>query len=268
MNETMPSYRPVTALLRGLDVLAATNGLRGRATVGELHRLTGIDKATIVRMLETLIHAGYVSRDGEQGTYEVTGKALLLCAGYDRHRAVGRLVAPIVRAFRNDVGWPSDVGIYDGDAMLVVETSREAGPMLVNRHPGYRAPLLATSLGRAYAAFCDEAERGAILEAAARHPAPWNDVARNPAGASATFAEIRRLGYATMDQTYCRQEYENRVSSLGVPVLADDGRVLATLNVLYLKTAVSKEAAVATLLPPLKATARRIADEFARHPGV
>lgn len=263
----MPSYQPVSALLRGLDVLAATNGLRGRATVGEIHRLTGIDKATIVRMLETLIHAGYVTRIDDGPAYEVTGKALLLCAGYDRHRAVGRIVAPIVRAFRDQVGWPSDVGILDGDAMLVVETSREAGPMLVNRHPGYRAPILATSLGLAYAAFCDAAEREAILAAVAADAAPWNDLARAPERSAATFEAIRRRGYATMDPAYSRSEYENRITTIGVPVLVG-GRALAALNVLYLKTAVSQETALQTLLPPLQQTATRIAEELARHPGV
>lgn len=264
----MPSYQPVNALLRGLDVLAATNGLRGRATVGEIHRLTGIDKATIVRMLETLIHAGYVTRTDDAGpAYEVTGKALLLCAGYDRHRAVGRIVSPIARAFRDEVGWPSDVGILDGNAMLVVETSREAGPMLVNRHPGYRAPILATSLGLAYTAFCDAAERDAILAAVADDPAPWNDLAREPERAAATFEAIRQRGYATMDPAYSRSEYENRITTLGVPVQSC-GRALAAINVLYLKTAVSQEAALATLLPPLQRTAARIADELARHPGV
>lgn len=62
------------------------------------------------------------------------------------------LVAPIMASFRTEIGWPSDVAIFGRDAMLVVETSRQAGQMLVNRHPGYRAPILATSLGLAYLA--------------------------------------------------------------------------------------------------------------------
>ncbi len=264
----MPSYRPVAALLRGLDVLAAVNGLRGRATVGEIHRLTAVDKATIVRMLETLIHAGYVRRRDDDAAYEVTGKALLLCAGYERHKAVGRLVAPLVRAFRDEVGWPSDIGLYDGDAMIVAETSREAGPMLVNRHPGYRAPLLATSLGRAFWAYCPADLRAEILTTAAQDPAPWNDVARNPGAAETLYQEIRDNGFAAMDPAYSRQEYENRISTLGVPVLGTGGHAVAAINVLYLKTAVSPEAATTGLLPTLRATAAKIARAFAEHPGI
>lgn len=43
----MASYQPVTAVLRGLDVLAATSRLGGRATLAEIHRLTGLDLSLI-----------------------------------------------------------------------------------------------------------------------------------------------------------------------------------------------------------------------------
>ena len=133
--------------------------------------------------------------------------------------------------------------------------------MLVNRHPGYRAPLLASSLGLAYVAHCDEPTRQAILDTQAALPGPWNDVARNPDLARRTFAQIRTRGFAAMHPEYSRLEYDNRVSTVGVPILAGT-RVLAAINVLYLKTALSREQAVAELLPGLKETAGRIARDL------
>jgi IclR family mhp operon transcriptional activator len=254
----MTSYKPVNAVLRGLDVLAAVNKLKGEASVGALHRETGIDKATIVRMLETLAHAGLVRRAGAQGGYEVTGKTLLLSAGYDRHRAVGHVVAPLLARFRAAVGWPSDVAIFDQTAMLVVETSREVGPLLVNRHPGYRAPILATSLGLAYLAFAEAAEREAVLAEARSDPAPWNDLARDTKAAQRAFRQVRVRGYAVMHEAYSRQEYRNQISAIGVPILSD-GRAVAAMNVLYLKNALSAETAAETLVPRLTDCAAQIA---------
>ncbi len=253
----MTSYRPVNAAIRSLDVLAAVNKFKGRASVGEIHRETAIDKATIVRMLETLMHAGYVFRDADQPYYEVTGKTLLLCSGFDRHRAVGRIVAPIMAAFRNDIGWPSDVAIFDRDAMLVVETSREAGPMLVNRHPGYRAPILATSLGLAYLAFADAMEREVVLAREAGDPAAWNNMARDREEAERTFTGIRVRGYATMHPEYSRIEYNRQISTIGVPILID-GTAIAAMNVLFLKSALPVETAISTLLPGLKESAAQV----------
>lgn len=262
----MGSYKPVNAVIRGLDVLAAVNKLKGRATIGELHRETGHDKATIVRMLETLMHAGYVVRDEDQTAYEVTGKSLLLCAGYDRHRAVGRVVAPIIAAFRNRVGWPSDVAVFDRDAMVVVETSRAPGQIIVIRDPGFRAPMLGTSLGLAYLAFTTPEERMAVLDREAETPAPWNAIARDRAKVERFLVGIRAQGYATMHDEFSRIEYRRQISTVGVPILID-GRSVAAMNVLYLKSALTMEEAVASMLAPLKACADEIAAALAAAPG-
>jgi len=258
----MASYKPVNAVLRSLDILAAVSRLQGRATVGELHRETAIDKATIVRMLETLIHAGYVDRDGGRASYEVTGKTLLLSAGYDRQRAVGRVVAPILADFREAIGWPSDLAIFDGDAMLVVETSREAGPLLVNRHPGYRAPILATSLGLAYLAFAEPREREAVLAREGARGDGWNALARDRQRAARTFSRIRAQGFAVMHDDYSRSEYRSLISAVGVPVLAE-GRAIAAMNVLFLKSVVPTKTAAETIVPRLKDCAAKIAGALA-----
>ncbi len=262
----MQSYKPVNALLRGLDVLATVNKRGGAASVGEIHQQTGIDKATIVRMLETLIHAGFIVRDAEKRIYEVTGKTLLLASGYDRHRTVARLVAPIMMQFRAEIGWPSDAAIFDQDAMLIIETSRETGPLHVNRHPGYRAPILATSIGRAYLAFCSNDLRDAVMTKEALDVASWNDIARNSHLAGKIFDGIRRKGYATMDAEYSRLEYDNKISSIGVPIIAN-GKVQASINVIYLKNALTAKKAAETLLLPLQKTAQLMANELALQPN-
>jgi IclR family mhp operon transcriptional activator len=260
----MPSYRPVTATLRGLEVLSATSRLGSRATLAEIHRLTELDKSTILRMLETLEHAGFVVRDDDRRSWQVTGKTLQLSAGYDRHRAVGTIVAPALAAFRTKVGWPSDVALFDHDSMLVVETSSEPGPMFLNRQPGYRAPVLATSIGLSYLAHCPAGEREAFLARVADDPAPWNALARDPNRAEELFAEIRARGYAEMTASYSTREYDGLISSIGVPIMRD-GRVYGAMNTLYLLNALTPARAVAVLLGPLHATADRLAADLARY---
>ena len=112
----MASYKPVTAALRVLEVLDAVSGLQGNATVGKIYREIGIDKATIVRMLETLIHAHYVVRDRDEQTYQITGKSLALSAGFDRGKALGLIVSPLLDNFCHENGWPSLFAIFDQDA--------------------------------------------------------------------------------------------------------------------------------------------------------
>lgn len=258
----MSSYRPVNALLRGLDVLLTINRMQGRVSVGDIHRHTEIDKSTIVRMLETLIHGGYVIRLKDGPHYEVTGKALLLSSGYDRHRMVGNIVSPIMVDFRSEIGWPSDVAIFEHNQMLVVETSREAGPLLVNRYPGYRAPILGTSLGLAYLAFCEPSEREAVLANEASDPALWNDIARNKNVAEEAFAEIRDQGFAMMHPEYSAREYDNKIGTIGVPILGPD-KVLGAINILFLRNVLPADRACDELLEGLQAVAEAISQEMA-----
>ncbi|MBP0443797.1 helix-turn-helix domain-containing protein [Roseomonas sp. SSH11] len=252
----MPSYEPVTALLRGLDVLRAVNRLN-TAGVRDIHRLTGLNQPTIVRMLETLIHAGYVIRHPHQPLYMPTGKTLELSGGYALHRQIGVAAIPVMSRLRQAVGWPSDVGVFDGDAMVVAHTSRGEGRFLFERRTGFRAPILATSLGRAYLAFCAEAERERALTLAARSPEPWNALAARPAEVAACLAGIRAAGYATMDDAYASREYGGLASAIAVPVLAG-GLAVASLNLMYLRDAIGLEGVVERMMPLLREAASEL----------
>ncbi|RKK04412.1 MarR family transcriptional regulator [Pseudoroseomonas wenyumeiae] len=261
----MPSYEPVTALLRGLDVLRAVNRLEG-ATVKDIHRLTGLNQPAVVRMLETLIHAGLVVRQRGEAVYVPTGRTLELSAGYVAHREVGIAATPVMEALRQSTGWPSDVAVFDGDAMVVAHTSRAEGRLLFGRRPGYRAPILATSLGRAFLAFCGPAERERALALAAQSPEPWNEPARDSRQAETFLHELRQAGFAMMDDAYSAREYGGLASAIGVPVLLH-GSAIAALNLMFLKEAAKREEIVPRLLPMLQAAAREVSDALARSRG-
>lgn len=262
----MSSYRPVTAALRILQVLAAVNRSPDRATVGEVHRLTGLDKATIVRMLITLAHAGYIVRDEEHAVYRVTGKTLELSAGYDRHTAISTIVSDDLRAFRQSIGWPSDVAIFDRDAMIVVETSRTAEPLQFHRSPGFRAPVLVTSIGLAYLANCPQTERDAFIARAAADPSPTCELARRPAELAAKLEQVRTQGYATMEEIYSRENYDSQFFSIGVPIMSGQ-QVFGAINIIYLRAALSAQDARDTMLAPLQDVANRMAMKLEQRVG-
>ncbi|PCO43129.1 hypothetical protein CQA20_29450, partial [Klebsiella pneumoniae] len=48
-------------------------------------------------------------------------------AGYAAHREVGIAATPVMEALRQSIGWPSDVGVFDGDSMVVAHTSARKG---------------------------------------------------------------------------------------------------------------------------------------------
>ena len=88
-------------------------------------------------------------------------------------------------------------------------------------------------------------------------------MARDRPRADALFAGIRDAGYATMNPAYMAQGYENRISSIGVPI-RDGATIFACINVLYLRSALSAEDAAAALVAPLQEIAAALAADLAR----
>src|SRR5882762_6692181 len=148
----MATYAPVTAILRALGVLESI-AAQGSSTVKDLHAATRLPKSTLVRMLETLVHAGYVYSSGGEPRYLLTARPLTLAGGFNQGRRLVSLLGPILGEFHKETRWPSDIGVFDRDAIVILETSREPGGLSVNWQVGSRLPATRTALGRAYLAF-------------------------------------------------------------------------------------------------------------------
>ncbi|WP_254020057.1 IclR family transcriptional regulator domain-containing protein [Mesorhizobium escarrei] len=256
----MPAFDPVTAVLRALEVLRLVNQL-DHASVAEIHRQTGIPKATVLRMVETLINAGYVAREDGAATYTATGKCLLLSNGLQVHARMTAKAAPILNVFRRKVGWPSDFGIFDGDAMVIAATNREFGTLSLNRKPGARAPMLLSALGRAYLAFCPADEQERILQALRLSKNPLDELAKDRAGTTKLLKQTRARGYSVSDREYLDTIYEGAIWGIGVPVMAA-GQVVASLNVMFLRKAMSMDSGIKTLLRPLQQVAEQVGTDL------
>jgi IclR family mhp operon transcriptional activator len=254
------SFKPVDAVIRALNVLRSVNDSKD-ATVSSIFHATDIDKATIVRMLETLVHEGYVSKDAENSTYHPTGKTLQLSQGYDWSRTISQIAGPILQHYRLKVGWPSDIAVFDRDAMVIADTSREGSILSLKRAPGYRLPMLGTSAGLAYLAFLPPVERQRVLERVRLSAEGFTDLAADPAACEKLFEVIRARGYATMTD-----EYSNRISggalwAMAVPIQLKD-HVFGALNLIMIRNAVSETLAVKKYLPSLRKAARSMADNL------
>jgi IclR family mhp operon transcriptional activator len=224
----MPTYEPVTAILRALNVLE-TIAVQGASTIKSLNAATGLPKATLVRMVETLIHAGYVYCGGDGPSYALTARALTLAGGFNQGRRLVALLGPILAEARKSTRWPSDIGILDRDAIVILETSRQPGGLSVNWQIGSRLSPVRTALGRAYLAFLPDGERGATLAALSQMTGEPTDIARF----EARLAEVRANGYALNDQ-----EDRRGIRSIAAPIF-ESSKVVASVNISVVAEAMS-----------------------------
>jgi IclR family mhp operon transcriptional activator len=259
----MPAFKPVTALVRGLLVLNVVSR-RKKANVPDIHTETGLDKATIIRMLETLIHAGYVAKNGIDGAYVPTGRTADLSSGLSVHERVADSAGPIISAFHREVGWPCDLAVLDDDAMFLVYGSNERGALRVQRSAGSRTPLLMSSLGRAYLANCEKDEQDRLIAKLAKVPGPDTQPARHPVELRAQLKKVRSQGFALSDKQYEARQNFPTLRGVAVPV-RDSGTVYGSMGMIMLRNSVSLRDAVQKYLRPMQKTAAEIAQRLAEH---
>lgn len=261
----MASYKPVTALMRGVEVLEAISRLK-EATVSGIARATGLTTPTVVRILITLEAAGYVLKDNKRGRYLLSGRVLELSGGFTAHSEIAAVAGGIMPLLRERLVWPSDVGVFDTDAMVIAETSRVEGQFFHNRKPGYRSPVFGTSLGLAFIAYCDEKSRKQAVAAASRLPERWNDLAREPGLLAEAIAAIRARGYAVMPDAYSEQAYGNRIWAVAVPVLLGETAV-ASINVSMVREAAARSEPEESCLLAIRWAAEQISHTLRKRRG-
>lgn len=245
----MPSFDPVTAVTRALDILRVINQL-GRATVIDIKKEIDMARPTIVRMIETLVHEGYVVRDPDRPVYSPSGKCLLLSNGFDRELRLRQVGAPFLAEFRRKNGWPYSLAYFDATAMVEVASTREIGVVGArDRLVGRRIPLRVSSLGRAYLAFCPPEECAKILHRVSLN-ATQPDLEVSDEYLERELAETRRRGYSRAEPAFMRLIHDTPVEAFGAPIFVS-GKVAATVNVSYLTTALSVEEAERVLVPEL-----------------
>ncbi|HUK03083.1 MAG TPA: IclR family transcriptional regulator C-terminal domain-containing protein [Steroidobacteraceae bacterium] len=253
----MESTRPIRALIRGLDALAVLNRRDG-ATVSEVTGEIKLPRTTTYRILETLTQAGYVYRDPKDDRYRLTVRVRGLADGFDDEAWVTQIGRPCINDLCKEIVWPVSLSSPSGTSMLIRDTTDHSSPLAIERvSAGFRIPLLTSSAGRAYLAFCRPEQRDTLLEILARSQAEEDRLAKSRGEVDKILNETREQGYATA----VRSRRVSEEIAMAVPVLVED-RVLATVAVRFSASAVPQRLAVERFVPKLRDTAQKIRQRF------
>jgi IclR family mhp operon transcriptional activator len=246
------SYSPVQAVLRALSVLEAINS-PDRRSLGEITNLTGLPKATVLRLIETLVAAGYVRKSDDGRTYSVTSLVRGLSAGFQTEALVSEAGGEIIKDLTQREKWPLALAILKDNQAVVCATTVRTAPLATGHSTGRRGlGLLSHALGRAYLAFCEAEERRELLSALSCSSDPVDMMAKHPERADAMIRRIRSDGYAERDPMIQPQA----TATIAVPVRKGDS-VIASLGLTYLPAAISRKAVLDNYLPLLQSAAER-----------
>ena len=248
----------VRALIRGLSILRHVNSV-GEAKPGEIAAALGIPRPTVYRLLETLEEEGYIALSASNSRVRITRLASSLGDGYATTSRLCQAAGPLFAEYAPKIVWPCDLTIYENAAMVIQETTHERSPLSIDRGMiGYRLPMLRSSAGRAYLAFCAQAEREIILQHIGRLNDAEDGAFLEPVWLQAMLVETRANGYGSRDSI----EFRPQTASLAVPIMVA-GSVAACVSMIWIRSALTLNEAVSRHLPALRELAGRIVDSAA-----
>ena len=154
----------VTALARGLDVLACFRS--GDKMLGnqELAERSKLPKSTVSRLTYTLTKLGYLQYDDNAGKYRLGTATLALGSAMLSRLDIRQLARPLMQELADFSHATVSLGMRDRLSMIYVENCRSQAALTLRLDVGARIPIASTAMGRAYLAEISSQERNEILE--------------------------------------------------------------------------------------------------------
>jgi DNA-binding IclR family transcriptional regulator len=213
-------------LARGLDVLealaTAEEGGLGPSAVAES---VNLDKATVTRLLQTLVAAGYVARDQDTRRYRLTAKILRVAHGVSARLDLLSLVRPHLRQLRNELDETVHLGVMEDLQVVYLDKLESTNSIQLVSAVGQTMPLHSTSLGKAMLAALPNTE---LEEKLARM-----DFARRTERTICDVGEFRHEILRTRQRGYATDDRENEPlgACVAAAIVGAGGRPVGAISV-------------------------------------
>jgi DNA-binding IclR family transcriptional regulator len=239
---------PIRSLERGVTLLRAFRPGSELLGNGELAERTGLSRATVSRLSQTLLRAGYLEYEPVQRAYRLGAAVLSLGHAMRTGSSVLRVAAPLMQGLARRLRINVGLAVRDGDEMVYLESFRfnaRASQRLVVS--GHRVPIELTALGRAWFAVAGEPDRSALLaRLKARGRKRW----------PAIEASITEATLSVEQRGFCFATWQPQVVALAAPI------VVAPRPIHVLNVSVTSDAAAVTVVRTLEAPLRKLAEEI------
>lgn len=211
-----PSNR---SLERGIALLRAFRPGLELLGNGELAERTGLSRATVSRLSQTLVRTGFLQYEPALRAYRLGAPVLSLAHAMRSGSPVLKIAAPwmgeLAQTRRINVG----LAMADGDDMVYLESVRYSRKVsLRSVVAGQRVPIELTSLGHAYLAALPEPQRAAWTAAMKL---------RRPGQGSALAADIEAARDSVARRGYCVATWQPGVVALSTPLVLSNGAIYA-----------------------------------------
>lgn len=233
----------IAAVEKTFKVLEIMSQFERPVTLKELTIACSFPKATLFRILQTLIKLGYVDQDEVRSRYALTLKMYDLGRG-SGHEELRQATLPLMNWLHERFDETVNLGVLEGLEILYIHYIETTHALRWQVRPGVRDPFHCTALGRAIVAHMSPERQEKLLQRIDSHPrAPVSKLTRD--AVAKILKETRQRGWAEDDE-----ENEKGVVCFGVPIF-DGGIVVGGLSISVVKgrlTPALREEMIAALL--------------------
>lgn len=210
----------ISAAAGTLEVLEVVSLASGALSLGAIVAATGKPKATVHRMLATLVNTGFVAQEAEGGRYRPTLKMWRLGVAAVRDLELTKVATPPLERLMSETGETVHLAVLDPSGGIVYVSKVESPQSIrVQTRIGALSPAWCTATGRAMLAHHDEvAERVLQGRLESRTPRTVTD----PRRIRTLLGEVRARGYAVT-----RAENHPEMGGIAAPIRDHAGGVVA-----------------------------------------
>jgi DNA-binding IclR family transcriptional regulator len=212
----------VTALARGLSVLRCFR--QGDRFLGnqEIAERTGLPKATVSRLTNTLTILGYLNHSKRFNQYSLGTAVLSLGYSMLGNLDILKSARPLMQELADNVEASVSLAARDGLHMVYLENCVARANMIALRiDVGARTRIANTAMGRALLCGLPEAERAELI-AQIRQATPKAEWPKIKTGIDQGAIDYREKGFC-----FSLGDWRENVNSIAVPLIQADGSVLA-----------------------------------------
>ena len=208
-----------TVLGRSAAIMEAFDGTQQVLSLADLNKRTGLPKSTLHRLVDQLCQVGWLERD--HGGYRVGLRMFefgtLAVDGNRLHEAA----FPHLQALASRTGLAAQLAILDHAEVVYLERI-VVGPIRLPTRRGGRKPAYCTALGKAMAAYDDDAIEAVM---AAPMPRKTTQTITEPAALRTELRRVREAGVA-----FDRGEAYEELVCVAAPIRSS-GQAIAAVSV-------------------------------------
>lgn len=213
----------IKSVQKSLKILKHIIYSPGEVALAELEEEFGYNQSTIHHLLKTLSLEGFVSQNAKTKRYDIGPELLNIWLMYRKGEDYFMRAYPVLKEIVNRYGETTNLFIREGEKAICV--IGEESPKLLKAHLmlGRTIPLHCTAAGKAILAYLPEEEvvsmyRDGMDKYMENSITDLNLLLEE-------LARVRERGYSIE-----KEEFENLIHALGVPILNQNNEVIAAVS--------------------------------------